>query len=745
MGASKIVPAEDANAGDRDRFDAGVPVDDEKRRLTPLDIKEGGLLGEVGSNQMVRKLRSRTVIEAIRQMEKNPVMIPNFGGFSFQPFFVPASWPMNVVFLRKIFNLILEQGQIDNEDGVQCVDTKLFCRTMVRVIKLFNGKERDAIDFEKYDKGDKGYVTWHEVCACWHEEKVAVKLSIAERIYFTFDQQGSGSSRLASMMSTFIMLLIAVSSLTFICSSSPSFKAPPNNCPSCEPKPFAVFDAFEFIAGIFFSVEYFARLLCCSEIRFKYLDDEVIAFTLTADIPISYMTRFQRVYYFLTQGSNIIDLLAVLPFFLEPVMPVNANLMVLRLIRLTRVFRVLKMGNLSSAKEVLEECMTLSKPALGMVLFIVAMQVLISSCLVYYAEIGTWDPETQTYLRPCSPAGALPLCQSEFSSIPATFWWTITTVTTVGYGDFAPTTGIGRLLGAITIIGGVTAFALPVGIIASNFDVAQARWENKKSGIHEQQIKDDEAVVEVLMDAFGVDGRAEVRFDLYDYDGELEYPDFLGYCCLDVRSLGFDAENADHVIFSLPLREDHLIAQRKCSGTITIRIQWNPEGLTNQKPGLRCVKTRNLGELHVADSLAPIKFLPVPRLKGQLTVTIVNAKGLLNLDSRGQSDPFVVVTLYDEHTSPPNFVRWESDVFINNCNPEFNQTKVFDLNWIPSDKPPPQLTQKTPSYDATPPDDKTKRLSKDAVDALLQFPAQRIMDLQDQLLKMGAKCSEVLH
>merc|ERR1719375_1918663 len=107
-----------------------------------------------------------------------------------------------------------------------------------------------------------------------------------------------------------------------------------------------------------------------------------------------YMTRLQRMWHFLTTPSNVIDLMAILPFYLEPVMPVNANLMVLRLIRLTRVFRVLKMGNLSSAREVLADCITLSKPSLGMVLFIVAMQVLISSCLVYYAEIGTWDPET---------------------------------------------------------------------------------------------------------------------------------------------------------------------------------------------------------------------------------------------------------------------------------------------------------------------------------------------------------------
>jgi hypothetical protein len=429
-----------------------------------------------------------------------------------------------------------------------------------------------------------------------------------------------------------------------------------------------------------------------------------------------------------------------MPFYLEPVMPVNANLMVLRLIRLTRVFRVLKMGNLSSAREILVECITLSKPSLGMVLFIVAMQVLISSCLVYYAEAGVWDAESQTYVRQCSPAGGDELCQSPFSSIPATFWWTIETVTTVGYGDFSPTTGIGRFLGSITIIGGVIAFALPVGIIASNFDVAQYNFESRGSGLGENQQADDDAVVKVLMDAFGVDGRAEIRFDIYDYDGVLDFPDFLGYCCLDVRSLGLDPNNPDNIIFTLPLREDRLIASRKCQGSITINIQWRPEGYQGPNSRLRSLIRGNLGELHVADSLAPISVERIPQLKGKLTVKIINARGLLNLDSRGQSDPFVVVTLYDQHTSPPNFVRWESEVVIDNCDPDFNQITEFDLNWTPSSSKPLALVSAEEDYDKTPPDDRTKRLSKESVDAILSFPAGKIGELQDHLLKqMGGK------
>jgi hypothetical protein len=422
---------------------------------------------------------------------------------------------------------------------------------------------------------------------------------------------------------------------------------------------------------------------------------------------------------------------------------VNANLMVLRLIRLTRVFRVLKMGNLGAAKEVLTDCITLSKPSLGMVLFIVAMQVLISSCLVYYAEAGHWDSETQTHVRPCSPAGGEDLCQSPFSSIPATFWWTIETVTTVGYGDFSPTTGIGRLLGAFTIIVGVITFALPVGIIASNFDIAQAKYEARGQGTDSKQQADDDAIVAVLMNNFGVDGRAEIRFDVYDYDGPLQHPDFLGYCCLDVRSLGLTQDKPENVVFTIPLREDYLLAARNVSGSITLCVQWVPEEYVGPKTKLHCVRTKHLKELHAQDSLAPVNVTRIPPLKGKLTVKIVRARDLLNLDTgqHNESDPFVVASLYDQHTSPPNFVRWETPVVHDNCSPDFNVTKEFDINWSDAtDAKPPLLVSdsadKPPSYDRTPPDDKTKRLSTESVDAILAFPAEKILALQEQLSKI---------
>merc|ERR1719265_3039494 len=173
----------------------------------------------------------------------------------------------------------------------------------------------------------------------------------------------------------------------------------------------------------------------------------------------------------------MIDLLAILPCWVTALLPKNTNLTVLRLIRLSRVFRVLKMGNLTTAKDVLTTTMEYSWPSLSMVLFIIIMWVLVFSVLVYLLEMGEWDETLGAYLRTGEDS------LSPFTSIPATVWWTIVTVTTVGYGDFAPIEPLGRFAGTITIIGGVVAFAMPVGIIASQFDKATEEYEATRNNV----------------------------------------------------------------------------------------------------------------------------------------------------------------------------------------------------------------------------------------------------------------------
>jgi hypothetical protein len=89
---------------------------------------------------------------------------------------------------------------------------------------------------------------------------------------------------------------------------------------------------------------------------------------------------------------------------------------------------------------------------------------IVFSSMMYYAEFG------------CTESGAEgDECLSQkqkFSSIPATMWWCIVTMTTVGYGDMYPTTGIGKIIAVPTMLAGILIFALPITVIGSNYETA---------------------------------------------------------------------------------------------------------------------------------------------------------------------------------------------------------------------------------------------------------------------------------
>jgi voltage-gated potassium channel len=142
----------------------------------------------------------------------------------------------------------------------------------------------------------------------------------------------------------------------------------------------------------------------------------------------------------------IVDLLAILPFF----MPRGAvDLRFLRAMRLFRVMRIAKLGRYSDALQLLGRVMARKRGELVAVFAILAMLLLSASSLMYFAEA-----EVQP---------------SAFGSIPRAFWWGIVTLTTVGYGDVYPVTGVGKLIAAAVAVLGIGLFALPAGILGSGF------------------------------------------------------------------------------------------------------------------------------------------------------------------------------------------------------------------------------------------------------------------------------------
>ena len=141
----------------------------------------------------------------------------------------------------------------------------------------------------------------------------------------------------------------------------------------------------------------------------------------------------------------IIDLLAILPFYLQ----LGVDLRGLRAFRLLRVFRLLKLARYSKSLQLLGEALRRSGPELLAFGFVGLIVIYISAMCLYYAEHNA-QPEV-------------------FSSIPATFWWAIVTLTTVGYGDVYPMTAIGKVVAAVVMISGVGFVAVPTSIITVKF------------------------------------------------------------------------------------------------------------------------------------------------------------------------------------------------------------------------------------------------------------------------------------
>ena len=124
----------------------------------------------------------------------------------------------------------------------------------------------------------------------------------------------------------------------------------------------------------------------------------------------------------------------------------------MRTVRLVRVFRIFKLGRYNSSATLMYKTIIKSAQPLSILAYFLVIGIILFSSAMYYIEKDQ-NPESS----------------EPFESIPAAMWWSIVTMTTVGYGDIYPTTTLGKFLASITMLCGIVVMALPISLIGSTF------------------------------------------------------------------------------------------------------------------------------------------------------------------------------------------------------------------------------------------------------------------------------------
>ena len=209
------------------------------------------------------------------------------------------------------------------------------------------------------------------------------------------------------------------------------------------------FRIFEYFSVLIFSLEYAGRFWSCVEDNHN--GDSFLK------IRIKYLFSFPA----------LVDLIAILPSLLAFIFP-SVDL---RFIRVLRIFRFLKFSRYSSSINNLLKVIWDQRKSFGAAFFILFIMLILASSGIYLVEKDA-QPE-------------------KFGSIPQAMWWSIVTLTTVGYGDVYPVTALGKIFGSVIIILGIGTVALPSGILASAFSEHTRRSQNKYKKELENALKDN--------------------------------------------------------------------------------------------------------------------------------------------------------------------------------------------------------------------------------------------------------------
>lgn len=241
--------------------------------------------------------------------------------------------------------------------------------------------------------------------------------TLRKRVYHTLNITWAHKRGFGFLINLFLTVIITLNTVAIIL----------HTVPRIGKKYDELFLDFELFSVIVFSIEYGLRMWSCVENpAFKH--------------PIKGRLKFL----FSTWG--LIDLLAIFPFYFSLF---TTDLGFVRIFRIFRMFRLFKISRYSHALSVIQRVVNDKREELILSMSFIIFLLLIFSSLMFFVE---HDAQPK-----------------KFASIPDSLWWGVNAMTTVGYGDIHPITPLGKVLGGLFSILGVSIFALPTGILASGF------------------------------------------------------------------------------------------------------------------------------------------------------------------------------------------------------------------------------------------------------------------------------------
>ncbi len=243
--------------------------------------------------------------------------------------------------------------------------------------------------------------------------------SIRKKVHYILTISTKGKKGFPLVVNLFIVGLISLNSIAIILHSVPEIRDHPSLA--------TFFIDFEIFSVLVFTVEYAFRVWASVESE-------------------EYRHPFWGRLRYIFSVWGLVDLLAIMPFYLTLF---STDFGLIRMLRILRVVRLYRLTRFSQALNMIKQAIQYTKEELILSYTFLMFAMLISSSIIYYLEHQV-QPEA-------------------FSSIPAAMWWGVVTMTTLGYGDVYPITGLGRVFGGFVAILGVALFSLPTGILASGF------------------------------------------------------------------------------------------------------------------------------------------------------------------------------------------------------------------------------------------------------------------------------------